>query len=124
MAGDPGNHFSCALTAVLIHRVRTVAGEEGVRRLLAEARSPRELAYLQDIANWVSYDELIALWRAGAVVTNDPEFARHAGEDTVRRLGTSGTSTMLRTLGSPEALIERIGVASHRFSVVATLEPV
>jgi diguanylate cyclase (GGDEF)-like protein len=124
MAGEPGNHFSCALTAVLIHRVRTVSGEDGVRRLLEEARSPRELAYLEDIANWVSYDELIALWSAGAVVTGDAEFARHAGQDTVRRLGTSGTSTMLRTLGSPEALIERIGVASHRFSVVATLEPV
>ncbi len=34
----------------------------------------------------------------------------------MRRLGTSGTSTMLRALGSPEALIERIGVASHRFA--------
>jgi diguanylate cyclase (GGDEF)-like protein len=124
MAADAGNHFSCALTAVLIHRVGTVAGEVGVRRLLAEAGSQRELAHLEDIANWISYDELIALWRAGAVVTGDPELARHAGEDTVRRLGTSGTSTMLRALGSPEALIERIGVASHRFSVVATLEPV
>ena len=124
MTADAGNHFSCALTAVLIHRVRTAVGEAGVRRLLDEAGSPRALAYLEDIANWVSYDELISLWRAGAVVTEDPEFARHAGQDTVRRLGASGTSAMLRSLGSPEALIERIGVASHRFSVVATLEPV
>jgi diguanylate cyclase (GGDEF)-like protein len=124
MAGDAGNHFSCALTAVLIDRVRAVAGEDGLARLLREAGSGRTLAYLEDLANWVSYDEMVALWKAGAAVTGDPELARHAGEDAVRRLGTSATSTMLRTLGSPEALIEKIGVASHRFSVVAKLEPV
>ena len=31
---------------------------------------------------------------------------------------------MLRALGSPEALLEKVGVAAQRFSVVATLEPV
>jgi diguanylate cyclase (GGDEF)-like protein len=124
MAGEPGNHFSCALTAVLIHRVRSAAGDDGVRRVLRDAGSTRPLAYLEDIANWVAADELIALWRAGATVTGDAEFARHAGEDAVRRLGTSGTSTMLRALGSPEALLEKVGVAAQRFSVVATLEPV
>jgi diguanylate cyclase (GGDEF)-like protein len=124
MAPDAGHHFSCAATAVLIHRVRSSAGEEGVERLLDEAGSARTAAYLEDITNWVAYEEVIALWRAGAAVTGDTGFARHAGEDTVRRLGTSATSTVLRTLGSPEALLEQIGVASHRFSVASTLEPV
>ena len=71
MAPGAGNHFSCALTAVLIDRVRTVAGDEGVARLLREARSPRSLEYLEDLANWVSYDEMVALWDVGAAVTGE-----------------------------------------------------
>jgi diguanylate cyclase (GGDEF)-like protein len=123
-AAAEGKHFSCALTAVLIGRVRRAAGEEGVQRLLREADSPRTLEYLEDIGNWVSYDEVIALWKAGGEITADPDFARHAGEDTVRQLGSSSTSTVLRGLGSPEELLRQLAVATNRFSAVAALETV
>src|SRR6266498_3801145 len=97
-----GHHFSCALTAVLINRVRRVAGDEAVAPLLREAATARTLEYLVDIANWVSYDEAIALLEAGTAVTGDPHFARHVGEDTVNRLAGSSNSAVLRGLGSPE----------------------
>jgi diguanylate cyclase (GGDEF)-like protein len=121
---NPGSHFSCALTAVLINRVRRVAGEDAVAQLLREAASPRTLEYLEDIGNWVSYDEAVALWNAGATVTGDAHFARHIGEDTVKRLAGSSNSAVLRGLGSPEELLRRVPVAAQRFSVAATLEAV
>ncbi len=121
-AVDTAQAFSCALTATLIARVHRVAGDTGVHRLLTEARSPRDLAYLTDIGNWVTMDEALALWRAGEAITRDPNFARHVGEDAVRVLGSSSTATTLRALGSPEELLRLANVSSHRFSIAADLE--
>jgi len=116
--------FSCAIAATLIARVRNASGDDGVRRLLAEAGSRHSVDYLTDIGNWISMDDMLALWRAGEVVTCDPSFTRHVGEDAVRVLGSSSTATTLRGLGSPEELMRRVGVASHRFSVASRLETV
>jgi diguanylate cyclase (GGDEF)-like protein len=121
-AAAEGRHFSCSMTAVLIDRVRREVGESGVGELLSDAGSNRSLEYLEDIGNWISYDEAISLWQAGKKVTGDPQFPRHAGEDTVRKLGSSSTSTVLRSLGSPEALVRQLTVATSRFSAVAELE--
>jgi diguanylate cyclase (GGDEF)-like protein len=117
-----GKHFSCVLTAVVIARISATGGDEAVRRALAAASSGRDPAYLTDVGNWVSYDEMIALLEAGAQMTGDAEFARHAGEDAVRRLGSASTSVVLRGLGSPEELLRQVGVASGRFSTAADLE--
>src|SRR5205807_7920286 len=84
-----GNHFSCSLTAVLIARVEAFGGEPAVRDVLRVAGSERTSEYLQDTANWVSYDEAVARWRAGAQVTHHPQFARVLGEDAARRLNSS-----------------------------------
>src|SRR5919204_165657 len=121
-SADGGAHFSCALTAVVIARVRRVAGDDALPELLRKAGSPHTIEYLADIANWVSYDEAIALLEAGVVVTGDASFARHVGEDTVKRLAGSSNSAVLRGLGSPEELLRRIPVAAQRFSVAAALE--
>src|SRR5215211_2311649 len=113
--------FSCSLTAVLLHRVRRAAGDDAQQALLHAAGSPRTLEYLMDLGNWVSYDEVIALWEAGAELTGDPQFARHIGEDFVGRLAGSGNSAVLRQLGSPEGLVRKIALAGHRFSTAADL---
>ncbi len=116
--------FSCSLTAVLISRVRRFAGEEGVASLLELAASSRDTEYLEDIGNWISYDEAIALWRAGTEITADPDFARHVGEDFVGLLGASSNATMLRALGSPEKLLQHMADAAHRFSTATDLETI
>src|SRR5919107_5238947 len=108
MVPDTGRDFSCALSAVLIARVRREAGDAAVARLLPEASSPRTLEYLTDLGNWISYAEAVALWEAGATLTGDPQFARHVGQDFVRQLAGSGNSTVLRALGSPEDLPRKI----------------
>ncbi|MGH2913731.1 MAG: diguanylate cyclase domain-containing protein [Solirubrobacteraceae bacterium] len=112
------------MTAVLVARVRDHGGEEAVAELLARAQSPRSAAYLEDIANWISFEEGTALWRAGAAVTQHPEFARAVGEDTVRRLRGSALAALLRSLGSPQAVYEQVATGATKFSAAATLTAV
>jgi diguanylate cyclase (GGDEF)-like protein len=114
--------FSCAVTAMIVARVRRVAGEDAVSTLLERAGSERTLAYLEDVGNWVGFDETIALWEAGEAITHDPSFARHVGEDGIKVLGGTATATVLRSLGSPEEHIRRLNVSSQRWSNAALLE--
>jgi hypothetical protein len=124
LAPDAEHHFSCAATAVLIRpRAQQARARRASSAACTKPAAPRTAAYLEDITNWVAYEEVIALWRAGAA----RDGRHHGSRATPVRTrcagsGTSATSTVLRTLGSPEALLEQIGVASHRFSVASTLE--
>ncbi|MDE3070251.1 MAG: hypothetical protein KGJ43_05935, partial [Acidobacteriota bacterium] len=121
----PTEHaFSCALTAVVLARVRRVAGEDGVAQLLARAKGPHDAEYLEDIANWVGFDEAIALLDAGESLTFDPGFARHVGEDAMKVLGGSATATVLRSLGSAEEHIKRLNVSAQRYSTAAELDAI
>jgi hypothetical protein len=117
-----GSHFSCSLTAVLLARVHAYGGEEAVADLLREAGSPRTPEYLLDIANWISFDEATALWKAGAKVTHHPQFARAVGEDAARRLNGSQVAALLRSLGSPEAVYRQLATAASKYSVVTEMK--
>jgi hypothetical protein len=64
------------MTAVLVARVQAFGGPEAVTEVLQSAGSQRSVEYLSDIVNWISYDEAIALLRAGTRVTRHPHFAR------------------------------------------------
>jgi diguanylate cyclase (GGDEF)-like protein len=119
-----GNHFSCAMTAVLIARVHAFGGEEAVAELLEVAGSRRSAEYLVDIANWVSYDEAVQLWEGGARVTHHPQFPRAVGEETARRLNGSPVAALFRSLGSPENVYRQIATSSTKYSVVTKLETV
>ena len=103
-----GQHFSCSLSAVMIGRLRDHGGDAAVQSLLQEAGSTRGVEYLLDTGNWISYDEAVALWRAGARVTRHPSFARAVGEEAGRRLNASPVAALLRSLGSPEEVYRRI----------------
>jgi diguanylate cyclase (GGDEF)-like protein len=122
--GAQGNHFSCSMTAVLIARVREHGGDAAVAELLRVARSDRSVPYLTDIANWISFDEGVALWRAGALVTHHPEFARAVGEDAARYLNASPVATLLRQLGSLEAVYRQIATTASKYSTATTMEAV
>jgi diguanylate cyclase (GGDEF)-like protein len=119
-----GQHFSCALSAVLVARVREFGGQEALAELLRRSGVVRSVAELTDSASWISYDEAVALWRAGAEVTHHPHFARAVGEDAARRLNSSPVATLLRSLGSPEAVYGQIATTSAKYSTVARLEAV
>ncbi len=123
-ASATGNHFSCSLTAVLLARVNALGGPAAVAELLARAGSTRSPQYLLDIANWISYDEAVALWRVGAEVTHHPQFARAVGEEAAKRLNASPVAALLRSLGSPEAVYRQIALTATKFSIVTTLEAI
>ncbi len=112
------------MTSLLLERVRKFGGSGAVVEMLAAADSERTPEYLLDVANWVSYDEALALWRAGARVTQHPQFARAVGEDAARRLNASPVATLFRSLGSPENVYRQIATSSTKYSIVTTLEAV
>ncbi|MHB8490675.1 MAG: diguanylate cyclase domain-containing protein [Solirubrobacteraceae bacterium] len=116
--------FSCALTAVILARVRRVAGDDAVAQLLDRAASTHDAEYLEDLGNWVAYDEAIALLDAGETITFDPGFARHVGEDGMKVLGGSATASVLRSLGSPEEHLKRLNVSAKRYSSAAELDAI
>ncbi len=119
-----GKHFSCSMTAVLVGRVREHGGDGAVAELLRLAGSDRSARYLTDIANWISFDEGAALWRAGALVTHHPEFARAVGEDAARYLNASPVANLLRQLGSLEVVYGQIATTASKYSTATILEAV
>jgi hypothetical protein len=121
---DRGDHFSCSMSAVLLARVDTFGGADAVADVLRLAGSTRTHEYLRDITNWIAYDEAVALWRAGALVTHHPQFARAVGEDTAGRLGSSQVASMLRSLGAPENVYRAIATSTAEFSTVTKLDVV
>ncbi len=119
-----GKHFSCSMSAVLIARVREYGGTAAVAELLRVADSHRSVSYLTDIANWISFDEAVALWRAGGQVTHHPEFSRAVGEDAVRYLNASPVATVLRQLGSLEAVYGHVATTASKYSTATVMEAV
>ena len=109
------------MSAVLIARVHAFGGADAVARLLRLAGSERTPEYLADITNWIAYDEAVALWKAGALVTHHPQFARAVGEDTAQRLSGSQVSATLRSLGAPENIYRAIATSTGEFSTVTKL---
>jgi diguanylate cyclase (GGDEF)-like protein len=123
-ASGQGKHFSCSMSAVLIARVRAYGGDAAVAELLRLSGSDRSVQYLTDIANWISFDEAVALWRAGAQVTHHPEFARAVGEDAVRYLNASPVATVLRQLGTLEAVYGQVATTASKYSTAIIMEAV
>jgi diguanylate cyclase (GGDEF)-like protein len=110
------------VSKTILAHARQVAGEDGVQRLLAHAACAHTVEYLEDVGNWIGFDEAVALWDAGEVVTQDPNFARHAGEYGLKALGGTATATVLRSLGSIEEHLSRLKVSGNRWGVATEIE--
>jgi diguanylate cyclase (GGDEF)-like protein len=119
-----GTHFSCSMSAVLLAEVSELAGEESIPELLRVAGSTRSREYLCDISNWISYEEAIALWRAGMRVTHNPHLPLLTGQRAARRLSSSPVAALLRSLGSPENVYRQITTTASKFSTVTRLDAV
>jgi diguanylate cyclase (GGDEF)-like protein len=118
-----GAHISGGSIAVLVRWVRAQVGDAGVRRLLEQAGESRPLAQLEDVERWSSYREATALFEAAAAVTGRPDAARRIGEEMlVQHRGTTVTD-LLRSLGSPQALLESIAESGSKFSTIFTMTP-
>jgi diguanylate cyclase (GGDEF)-like protein len=121
---DGGRHFACTMPSVLLRRVRKEGGEQAVTELLERAGSKRTPEYLDDVSNWVSYDEAMALFDAAEELTGDPSIARRTGEETLAQHAGTPVATLLRSLGAPEVVLGKITLTAGKFSTVAEMEAV
>src|SRR3954469_15703659 len=122
--GEDERHICCSMTSVLLRLVRTECGDDAVVELLREGGSSRGGASLENLENWISLHEAMALLAAGTKLTGDPLFARRVGETTVRQHRGSAVATLLRSLGSPEAVLQGITVTANKFGTVSEMEAI
>jgi diguanylate cyclase (GGDEF)-like protein len=112
------------MTSVLLRLVRSAGGETAVARLLAQAEIKREPSYLENVANWISLDEATAMLEAGVDQTGDPMFARRVGENTLRQHAGTQVATVLRSLGSTEAVLQAVAQSAARLSSVTKMDAI
>ncbi len=117
-----GRHYTCTITNVALRLLREDGGEQTVAAVLERAGSLRSVPYLEDIENWISVDELCALLEAAVERTGNPHFARRVGEETLRQHSGTQVATVLRSLGSPEAVLNAVALATPKFSTTTELE--
>jgi len=121
-AGD--RHFACTLSSVLVRVVRRTLGAEGVAQLLERSGSPRTETYLDDLTNWISYDEAMALFAAAEELTEDQYIARRAGEETIAQHAGTPVATLMRSLGSPDEIYRQITQAGSKFTTASVLDAI
>jgi diguanylate cyclase (GGDEF)-like protein len=123
-SGLDAHHFACTLSSVLLRRVRRLCGENGLTKLLELSGSTHTIAYLDEITNWISHDEAMALFAAAVEVTGEEQIARQVGEETLTQHAGTPVATLMRSLGSPEEIYRQIAKAGSKFSAVSKLETV
>src|SRR3954462_1407319 len=121
--GPAVGQISCSMASTLVRHVRTQAGDDAVAEILSRSGVEYSATYLDDPSNWIWQHEAIDLLVAAADVLGDPEIGLHVGEQTVRQHAGTPVATMLRSLGSPEAVYEQLTVAVSKFSTTTDLHP-
>ncbi len=121
--GD-GREVCCSMTSVIVALVRSDGGEQAVAELLRRADCKHEPAYLENADNWVSQAEIYALMAAGAQITGDPTFARRVGEQTVGQHAGKQVATLLRSLGSVEAVLQAVAQTAGRLTTTTEVEAI
>src|SRR5207253_1857783 len=64
------------------------------------------------------------MFEAGVRQTGDPFFARRVGENTLRQHAGTQVATVLRTLGSTEAVLEAVTLSAARLSAVTKMDAI
>ncbi|MDX6667988.1 MAG: hypothetical protein QOK04_1368 [Solirubrobacteraceae bacterium] len=123
-AQPASGQIACTMASTLLKRVRAALGEGAIDELLRLADVPYTAAYLEDVGNWIWYPEAIALFEAAETLTGDEEIGRKVGAETVRQHAGTAVATLLRSLGSPQAVYEQLTAAVTKFSTVSELIPV
>ncbi|HEX4760739.1 MAG TPA: diguanylate cyclase [Thermoleophilaceae bacterium] len=112
------------MPSVLLRRVRKDGGERAVIDLLERAGSTRTPEYLDDVSNWISYEEAMTLFDAAEDLTGDAGIARRVGEQTLSQHAGTPVATLLRSLGSPEEVLNKVTLAAAKFTTVAEMDAV
>jgi diguanylate cyclase (GGDEF)-like protein len=116
--------ISCSMSSVAVALIRAHGGGEAVQALLREAGSRRSIPHLEDADNWISLPEACSLLAAGVRVSGEASFARRVGENTLSRHSGTQVATLLRSLGSVEAVLAAITRTAPRLSTVTEMEAI
>ena len=111
------------MASTLVQHVRATRGDKAVQDVLRVAGVDYTTEYLADVSNWIWIDEALALFDAAAEVTGDQGIARRIGEETVSQHAGTPVATLMRSLGSPQAVYEQLTVGVSKFSTVTELIP-
>jgi diguanylate cyclase (GGDEF)-like protein len=123
-AEDARREIACSMTNVMLRLVRRTGGDAAVAELLARAGMRHEPSYLENVENWISLDQATDMFQAGVEVTGDPMFARRVGENTLRQHAGTQVATVLRSLGSTEAVLQAVAQSAARLSAVTEMETI
>jgi diguanylate cyclase (GGDEF)-like protein len=123
-SADTDRQLCCTMTSVLLRLVRDAGGEAAVTALLERSGAKHDAPYLENIDNWISLDEACALLGAGAVQTGDAKFARRVGEETLNQHAGTQAATLLRSLGSVEAILQVVAQSAAKVSTVSEMTAV
>ena len=118
----PGQ-IACSMVSCLLRQVRTAMGGPAVDAVIREAGVPYTPEHLDDVGNWIWYEEAIALFEAGAELTGDPRIGLRAGELSLRQHAGTAVATLLRSLGSPEAVLQQTALVATKFSTITEMRP-
>ncbi len=121
---DSERQLCCTMTSVLLRLVRGSGGDAAVAALLETAGAKHDAPHLENIDNWISLDEACALLKAGALETGDSKFARRVGESTLHQHAGTQAATLLRSLGSVEAILQVVAQSAAKVSTVSEMEAV
>ena len=116
--------IACSMASALLRHVRGALGEDAVGELLERAGVSYTPTFLDDVGNWIWYEEMLALFAAGAEMTGDERIGQRVGELMVRQHTGTPVATLFRSLGSPQAVFEQLALAATKFSTVTDVEPI
>jgi diguanylate cyclase (GGDEF)-like protein len=123
-AANGGREVCCSMSSVIVRLARAHGDEDAVVELLRRAGSAHEPSYLENVENWISAEEIRGLMEAGVQVTGDPAFARRVGEEMVDQHAGKQVATLLRSLGSVEAVLQAVAQTASKLTVTTQLEAV
>src|SRR4051794_27056774 len=115
--------MACSMASTLLRRVRANGGDAAVARLIDAAGIAQSAEYLENVENWMPYEDAGALMEAAVELTGDDQLIRRVGEDMVRQHAGTTVATLLRSLGSPQAIFEQLTLAATKFSTVIDMAP-
>src|SRR3954451_10125244 len=112
------------MVSMLLRQVRATLGAAAVEEVVRRSGVPHTPEYLDDVSNWIWYEEALAIFEAGAELTGDAGIGRRAGEQAVRQHAGTQVATLLRSLGSPQAVLEQISLVATKFSTITAMNPI
>jgi diguanylate cyclase (GGDEF)-like protein len=113
--------IACSMVSCLLRQVRTALGAAAVEEVIRKAGVPYTAEHLDDVGNWIWYEEAVAIFEAGAELTGDPRIGLRAGELSLRQHAGTAVATLLRSLGSPEAVLEQTALVATKFSTITEM---